>query len=243
MKYKEMIEKALKKSTYSPLSYVIQYSLETGGKRIRPILTLAFCEAYGGDINEALPVAVAVEMLHTSTLIQDDLPCMDDDDLRRGQPSCHKMFSEADTILAASKMTYEAIDKIENLRIVKMLCHAMANVYDGQKSDLFYPKETLRIEQILQIYELKTCALIQAACVSGVLAAGADEEAVGNAHDYGRNLGLAFQLIDDILDNEAYENAKNDADEYTQRALKLLENVPNNEFLIELTNKLLNRSN
>jgi geranylgeranyl diphosphate synthase type II len=218
----------------SPLQAVINYSLESGGKRIRPVLTLAF----GGTSK----IAAAIEMLHTSTLIQDDLPCMDDDDERRGKPAVHKAFSESDAILAASKMSYEAIAMLENPQIIKAVCNYMSDVYDGQKLDLSVGRDALGTPEILQIYEKKTCALIQAACVSGVLCAGGDEAAVKNAHDYGYNLGMAFQLIDDILDGEEpFENAKQEAEKYTREALKLLEKVPRNEFLIELTKKLLIR--
>jgi len=232
----------------SPLQEVIQYSLEAGGKRIRPILTLAFCEAYGGDVQKAAPVAAAIEMLHTSTLIQDDLPCMDDDDERRGKPACHKAFSEADAVLAASQMAYHAIEMLDDIRIIKAVCSCMLDVYDGQKLDLLYKGNVggavpgaPRKEDILKMYELKTCALLQLACISGCLAANADESAVKNAENYAYNLGLAFQLIDDILDGEGYEGAQQDAEKYTEEALFILEAIPNSEFLTELTKNLLNR--
>jgi geranylgeranyl pyrophosphate synthase len=164
--YKKLVEDALV-FPQSPLCKPVQYSLDAGGKRIRPVLTLAFCEAYGGDVKKALPAAVAIEILHTSTLIQDDLPCMDDDDKRRGKPACHKAFCESDALLAASKMAYEAIAMLDDIRIVKAVCGYMSAVYDGQKLDLDGGAETLHV------YELKTCALLQAACVAGCLAAGA----------------------------------------------------------------------
>jgi geranylgeranyl diphosphate synthase type II len=233
MNYEQLIEEALVISGDEPLDEVIRYALNTGGKRIRPILTLAF----GGTPK----IAAAIEMLHTSTLIQDDLPCMDDDDERRGKPACHKAFSESDALLAASKMAYEAIAMIDDVNIVKAVCGYMSDVYDGQKLDLDVGCGAPDAPQRIKIYEKKTCALIQAACVSGVLSAGGGEAAVKTAHDYGYSLGMAFQLIDDILDNEAGENAAADAEKYTREALRLLENVQNNEFLVELTKKLLNR--
>jgi len=239
--YKALVENALVLPE-SPLKAAAQYSLDAGGKRIRPVLVLAFCEAHGGDVKNALPVAVALELLHTSTLIQDDLPCMDNDDFRRGKPSCHKAFSESDAVLAASAMAYDAIAMINDIRIVKAVCGYMRDVYDGQKLDLDGAETRLR-ENLLRMYELKTCALLQASCVAGCLAAGADENAVANASEFALNLGLAFQLVDDILDGENYENARDDAEKYTREALVLLEKVQNNEFLTELTKTLLNRKN
>jgi geranylgeranyl diphosphate synthase type II len=237
-----MIEKALESGRSAPLQNVIQYSLEAGGKRIRPVLTLAFCEAYGGDAESALPVAAAIELLHTSTLIQDDLPCMDDDDERRGKPACHKAFSESDAILAASAMAYEALGMIDDIRIVKAICNYMRDIYSGQKSDLDYSGSAPDKAKVLEIYTLKTCALIQAACTAGVLAANGDEAAVKNAERFAYYLGLAFQLVDDKLDGEAYEGAEEDAARFTQEALSLLANVPDNEFITELTKSLLIRS-
>ncbi|MDR2531512.1 MAG: polyprenyl synthetase family protein [Oscillospiraceae bacterium] len=244
--YKQITEEALTfaGNRGSPLREVVRYSLEAGGKRVRPVLVLAFCEACGGDISKAAPLAAAIEMLHTSTLIQDDLPCMDDDDLRRGKPACHKAFSEADAVLAASAMAYNAIGMIDNLRIVKEICRYMSAVYDGQKLDLMYESQAATTaEEILDMYGLKTCALLKASCTAGCLAADADGNIIKNAADYAYNLGLAFQLIDDILDGEGGETAGENAEKYTRKALELLENVPNNNFLKELTKNLLNRKN
>ncbi|MDR2559879.1 MAG: polyprenyl synthetase family protein [Oscillospiraceae bacterium] len=251
--YKEIAEKELgcasgnhADSRCSPLRDVINYSLESGGKRIRPVLTLAFCGAYGGNVRQTAVIAAAIEILHTSTLIQDDLPCMDNDDFRRGKPAVHKAFSEADVILAASRMVFKAIESVADLglsSVISMICRYMSAVYDGQKLDLSAVSGVLDKPQKLHICELKTCALIQAACEAGVLSAGGSGGAVRNAALYAYNLGLAFQLIDDILDGEGYENAAEDAEKYTGEALKLLENVPDNEFLIELTKNLLNRKN
>jgi geranylgeranyl diphosphate synthase type II len=238
--YKKLIEEAIIMNDGSPLIDVMRYSLEAGGKRIRPILTLAFYEAYGGEVKSGspvLPVAIAIEMLHTSTLIQDDLPCMDNDDMRRGKPASHKAFSESDAILAASAMAYKAISMIDNIRIVRAVSNYMSMVYDGQKLDLDKKAGKIRI------YELKTCALIQAACVSGVIAAKGNNAAIKNAAQYGYSLGMAFQLIDDILDDEGDEASKADAEKYTLEALKLLGDIPNNGFLTELTKDLLNRKN
>ena len=248
------------------------YSLNAGGKRIRPVLTLAFCEAYGGDIQKALPAAAAVEMLHTFTLIHDDLPCMDDDDLRRGKPSCHIAFSEAEAVLAGDALVFYALEKIAEAelpaRIIKELCvlTGVKGVIGGQKLDMIYEGTPATTEQILKMYGLKTCALLQACCIAGCLTAGADETAVKNAAGYAYKLGLAFQIIDDILDetgdertlgkpvksdnrnkkrtyvsSAGLEAARESAEKYTREALILLENVPNGEFLMELTGSLLNR--
>lgn len=269
--YKKLTEEALElpelkdSKLYEPMIH----SLKAGGKRIRPVLTLAFCEAFGGDIKKALPVAAAIEILHTSTLIQDDLPCMDDDDLRRGQPSCHKAFSEADAVLSASLMAYHAIGLTEDPEIIKWLCRFMAEVYEGQKLDLSYAeREDLGVSEILEVYALKTCALLQAACLAGCLTAKSGEVAVEKAVEYAYNLGLAFQITDDILDETSdpetlgkpvksdsknqkrtyvtavgQKQAKKDSATYTEKALEVLKDIPNNEFLTELTKKMSDRKN
>ncbi|MCL2077126.1 MAG: polyprenyl synthetase family protein [Oscillospiraceae bacterium] len=285
--YKRHIEQALlfPEVENIPLADVMLYSLGAGGKRIRPVLVSAFCEAYGGEPQNALPIAAAIEILHTSTLIQDDLPCMDDDALRRGKPACHVAFSEAKAVLAASAMTYFAFEKIAETklantpRIIMEICGymGMRGVYGGQELDLFFeknPDDALKHNNntasggspILKMYGMKTCALLQAACVSGCIAANADENAVKSAAEYAFNLGLAFQINDDILDLTSdpetlgkpvnsdnknqkltyvsvagLEKGKKDAEKYTLEALKILENIPNSEFLKELTRELLNR--
>ncbi|MCL2019323.1 MAG: polyprenyl synthetase family protein [Oscillospiraceae bacterium] len=281
--YKKAVEDCLKlpELENALLSEPIFHSLNAGGKRVRPILCLSFCEAYGGELKKALPVAAALEMLHTSTLIQDDLPCMDDDDLRRGKPACHIAFSEAEAVLAASAMAYSAFRKIAEAlpqsasRLIKEICAYMGveGVYGGQKLDMRYEREAEDVdsEKVLQMYRMKTCTLLQACCVSGCIIAGADEKALKNAAEYAYNLGLAFQITDDILDeisSEAVlgkpvnsdarnkkttyvslvglEKAGRDAEKYTKEALSLLENLSvsqSKKFLTELTKNLLSREN
>ncbi|MCL2109008.1 MAG: polyprenyl synthetase family protein [Oscillospiraceae bacterium] len=221
--YKKMVEdflqlSELKKLQNCPLAPPILHSLNAGGKRLRPVLTLAFCEAYGGEVKRALPIAAAIELLHTSTLIQDDLPCMDDDDMRRGQPSCHKKFSESDAVLAASRMAFCAFELIAKaalpsekiVRITQEISACMGAVYAGQKLDLLHENSaefaSISPEKILEIYEKKTCALLQAACVCGAIIAtetgteNSTEIAIATAKNYALKLGLAFQITDDILD-------------------------------------------
>ena len=225
-RYKNLVEDylAFPELKNVPLGNVMLYSLGAGGKRVRPILALAFCEAYGGDIQKALPVAAAVEMIHTSTLIQDDLPCMDDDALRRGKPSCHIAFSESDAVLAASALMFYALEKVSESKLSPSAANAVITtlcaltgakgVIGGQKLDLLYERnpetaEALTAERILSMYGMKTCTLLQACCVSGYLTAlseditGADD--IRTVAEYAYKLGLAFQITDDILDETGNE--------------------------------------
>lgn len=188
------------------------YSLKNGGKRVRPMLVLAFCTVCGGNPQDALPFACAVEMIHTYSLIHDDLPCMDDDDLRRGKPACHKQFGEANALLAGDgllTLAFETLTKAEQippenrLRAVKTLAYlaGCGGMIGGQVIDLLSEDKAVDYETLHCIDKLKTGALIKAAALLGCIAAGVTDESVLNAAEvYAENIGFAFQIVDDILD-------------------------------------------
>lgn len=183
------------------------YSLLSGGKRIRPVLVLATCEALSGNEDAALPFAAALEMIHTYSLIHDDLPAMDNDDLRRGKPTNHKVYGEATAILAGDALLNYAFetalaapfDERGKIAILTVLARA-AGVYGmigGQTVDLEGEKRALTFDELRHMHAMKTGALISAAVAIGALAAGKSEDTFAS---YAENLGLAFQLKDDILD-------------------------------------------
>lgn len=191
----------------------MRYSLLAGGKRIRPVMVLQFCLACGGDAKQAMPAACAVELLHTYSLIHDDLPCMDDDDLRRGQPTNHKVFGECTATLAGDALQAAAFEilldsPLPSERVVKMgqvLAHA-AGVYGicgGQVMDMAAEGKKLPGEEVRRIHDMKTAAMLDAAAKLGVLAAGGDDEKLKAAEKYAMAIGLAFQVRDDILDRTA----------------------------------------
>ena len=188
----------------------MRYSLLAGGKRIRPVLLLKFCEAAGGERSAALPAACGIEMLHTYSLIHDDLPCMDNDDLRRGKPTCHKVFGETNAVLAGDALQSAAYGAVlsspvapeRSAAMAKTLAFAAAEqgMCGGQYLDT--SKEGLPVteDELYEIHRLKTGALLRAACVMGVQCAGGTAEQVSAAEDFAMNLGLAFQIRDDVLD-------------------------------------------
>jgi geranylgeranyl diphosphate synthase type II len=190
------------------LHEAIRYSVLTGGKRLRPILSLAAAESVGADRGSVLPAAMAVELLHTYTLIHDDLPCMDDDDERRGRPTSHKVFGEANAILAGDALQALAFElaarsAIDPGKVVLELARAAGSqgVVGGQVADIAAGNNMTR-EQLAFIHEHKTADLFRAAVRMGAIAGGASEEQLANLTTYGANIGLAFQIIDDILDAE-----------------------------------------
>lgn len=217
-KYLEMIEPALESYVYSVtdgqtvVRDAMLYSLKNGGKRVRPMLVLAFCEACGKNPKDALPFACAVEMIHTYSLIHDDLPCMDDDDLRRGKPACHKQFGEANALLAGDgllTLAFETITKAENIapenivRAVKTLSNlaGYGGMIGGQIIDLLSEDKQVDYETLHCIDKLKTAALIKASALLGCIAAGVTDDAVlSAASNYAESIGFAFQVVDDILD-------------------------------------------
>lgn len=199
---------------YDIVKEAMSYSLKAGGKRIRPILTLEFCRINGGDINKALPLACAIEMIHCYSLIHDDLPCMDDDDLRRGKPSCHKKFGESNALLAGDALLTLAFDVVASasksniisdnicVNAIKTLAYysGIDGMIGGQVMDLMFENQPMDEQILHQIHLKKTAALIKASCKLGSIAAEASEEKIKNSVVYGENLGFAFQIVDDILD-------------------------------------------
>ena len=188
----------------------MRYSLLAGGKRIRPVLTLEFCRVCGGDWKKAVPVAAAVEMVHTYSLIHDDLPCMDNDDLRRGKPTNHKVFGESTAVLAGDALLTAAFETLAEsgadaaviAGCVKTLAWAAGELgmVGGQVLDLAAEQETPDAEHIYTLQDLKTGALIRAACCCGVIAGGGSAAQYDAAARYATALGLAFQIRDDMLD-------------------------------------------
>lgn len=188
----------------------MKYSLINGGKRIRPVLALEFARACGGTRNECLPLACALEYVHTYSLIHDDLPCMDNDDLRRGKPSCHKQFDEATALLAGDALLTHAFEIISEAELsddkkvmaVSLLAQnsGVSGMIGGQVIDLLFEKGNPNLKELLTVYKLKTGALISAACLLGCISAGADSRQMAAASKFAYSLGIAFQIQDDILD-------------------------------------------
>ena len=214
--YKSMADAFLQQAVSVPageeggLAESMRYSLLAGGKRIRPVLALAFCDALGGDIEKALPAACALEMIHTYSLIHDDLPCMDDDVLRRGKPTNHVVYGECTATLAGDALQSLAFETLasaplESGRIVRCLtilseAAGYRGMCQGQFLDMEGEGKSLTAEELTHINNLKTGALLSAACRMGAAAAGADEKQLEAAGTFGSLLGLAFQIRDDVLD-------------------------------------------
>lgn len=188
----------------------MRYSLLAGGKRIRPILVLEFCRVCGGDWKQAVPFAAALEMIHTYSLIHDDLPCMDNDDFRRGRPTNHKVYGESTAVLAGDALltaafetaSHASAEPVAVIRVIQTLsrCAGEFGMVGGQQLDLEGEHKTCTAEEIHEIHRLKTGALILAACQMGVHAAGGSEKQLAAAKTYAEGVGLAFQLRDDVLD-------------------------------------------
>jgi len=202
----QQLRKLLPKDN-SSLARAMRYSVFAGGKRFRPILCLEAARICGGSTSSALPAACALEMIHTFTLIHDDLPAMDNSDLRRGKPTCHKVFGEDIAILAGdalNTMAFEVIakhcktDKVAN--VSAELSDALLKVVKGQVLDLESEGKRITLKQLEKIHLLKTAALIEAAVRIGAILANAREAQVEALTKYARHLGLAFQITDDILD-------------------------------------------
>ena len=196
----------------SPLWEAMSYSLEAGGKRIRPALLLAACEMAGGDGETALPFACALEMIHTYSLIHDDLPAMDNDDLRRGQATNHKVFGENVAILAGDGLLNAAAEvmaasavKIGDLRGIRameiIMRHAgVTGMIAGQSEDVTSEGQEPKEDIVRYIHEHKTADLLEAAVEAGLALAGAGEDEIGAGREYALHIGLAFQMTDDLLD-------------------------------------------
>ena len=220
--YIEMIENALRGSLpelseeTKHINEMLMYSLESGGKRVRPLLCLEFCNAAGGNPEKALRLALAVEFIHTYSLVHDDLPCMDNDDMRRGKPSSHIKFGEANALLAGDALLTHAFYLIseavssgdvsaeQGIRAVRelSLLAGMKGMIGGQYIDLKYENTPANLPVLVEMDTLKTAALIECACALGLIAAGADDGEISYARDFARELGLAFQITDDVLEAE-----------------------------------------
>lgn len=285
--YAEITEKALEK--YLPQVDCLQgsviraarYSLSAGGKRIRPTLVMEFCRVCGGEAEDALPIACAIEMMHTFSLIHDDLPCMDNDDMRRGKPSCHKAFGECTALLAGDALAMlpfqiiaeAALKKRINaeaaLKIISLLGEraGIFGMIGGQVIDTENEGKQLETPVLLEMYRMKTGALLDFCCRAGCIAAGAGADKLLAASVYAQKLGLAFQIKDDILDVTAdekllgkpvgsdaqsgkhtyvsavgLENARAEAKKLTEEAIKALDAFDDTQFLVELTEFLLERN-
>ena len=192
------------------LAEAMRYSLLAGGKRIRPILVLEFCRIAGGDVEAALPVACAIEMLHTYSLIHDDLPCMDNDALRRGRPTNHVVYGECTAVLAGDTLQAEAFGTILRCDLPADRKAACAEILagdvgldgmcGGQYLDMLGEGKKLTARELDEINSRKTGALLTAACQMGVAAAGGNEKMLEAAGMFGAGLGMAFQIRDDMLD-------------------------------------------
>lgn len=189
----------------------MNYSLKNGGKRIRPLFTLYFSELAGGNKESAVKLGCALEMIHTYSLIHDDLPCMDNDDMRRGKPSCHIAFGEANALLAGDALLTEAFylaaqsgisDANANLAVKYLSEFAgVRGMVMGQVLDLQFENTEPTLNDIKKMYSLKTCALLKCACVLGYLTSEEiDSEKIDLICQFAENIGLAFQITDDILD-------------------------------------------
>lgn len=257
-----------------------QYSLNAGGKHIRSFLVNEFCLACGGSLVYSLQYALAVEMIHTFSLIHDDLPCMDDDDLRRGKPTSHKVFGEATALLAGDSLSVRAFSVIANntaleasvnLEAVRLLSEAVSSegMIGGQIIDMRGESETLDFDTLLKLHSKKTGALISVSAMLGCLAAGVKpcDSKFNAAREYASKIGLAFQIVDDILDATAdvsvlgkntgtdedrnkttflsfmtVEEARSYAKRLTEEAKEEISDFDNNEMLCELADYLLTRN-
>jgi geranylgeranyl diphosphate synthase type II len=252
----------------------IDYSLFTGGKRLRPIMTLKSCQIFNDDITHAIPYALAIEMIHTYSLIHDDLPSMDDDEFRRGKPTNHMVFGEAMAILSGDgllNLAFEVIseyaiknsinidDYKKHIRSLQEISRysGIYGMIGGQVVDLMANHDTMTEDKLLFMYKTKTAALIRAALVSGAIMGGASDDEIEVMREFGLNLGLAYQIRDDILDIQEdnsikkltylsfhdIETAKEDIDKYSNKAIDSLKKLKDKDitFFTALTEELINR--
>ena len=279
-KVEQGLELYLPKLNTRPLHLhkAMHYSMKAGGKRLRPILLIAASELYPSD-DEALAASVALECIHTYSLIHDDLPSMDDSDLRRGQPSCHKQFDEATAILAGDALLTYAFELISReyaatpelaLKLIQELSQASGSqkLIGGQMEDVLAEASGANKKELDFIHANKTAALLQASLCMGILLSSAPEGTLTEARTLGYHLGMAFQIVDDILDLTGDEGllgkktgldqqrakatypalygldaAKKAAKSHTQAALDVCENLGGkNSFLKSLVSQLLNRA-
>ena len=275
------LDSLLSENMPSEVLEAMKYSVSNGGKRIRPFLAIEFAKAVGGNLDAALNFGCAVEMIHTYSLIHDDLPCMDNDDMRRGKPSCHVAFGEDNALLAGDALLTEAFltltfaEKVPPKNIVRAVSYLSAyaginGMVGGQVLDLQFEESKPTVDEILKMYSLKTCCLIKSSCVLGCLTADEyDENKILAAINYAENLGIAFQIRDDILDIEGdaislgkpigsdvkndkstivkyfgIEKSKKLVEEYTEKAISALKVFDNNtDVLTQLAYMLVDRTN
>lgn len=274
------LDEAISPSTalYGKIFEAMRYSLNAGGKRIRPVLLLEFARIFGVAENDAMPFAVALEMIHTYSLIHDDLPCMDDDDLRRGRPTCHKAFGEAVAVLAGDALLNRAFEHILNsqtnfsaetiLKAMKILAHSSGahGMIGGQIIDMEGENRSLNISETELLQDMKTGAIIKAGAVIGCVLGNASDGMISIADEYASNIGLAFQIKDDILNVEGdaevmgkdvgndeesgkstfvkllgLSSCKERVSQLTENAVKAAKKLPDSEFLVWLAYNLLSR--
>ena len=193
------------KEPQAKLFEAMEYSLLAGGKRLRPVFAFEFCRMCGADWHKAAPFAAAIEMIHTYSLIHDDLPSMDNDDFRRGRPTNHKVYGEAMAILAGDALLTDAFcvaSTAGNAEGIAVLaeCAGSLGMVGGQVLDIMSEERLLTEQEVIDIQTRKTGALINAACVTGVIAGGGSEEQIAAAGRFAGALGMAFQIRDDMLD-------------------------------------------
>ena len=280
--YREFVEDYLKgiykkytDQPQKPLFEAVEYSLLAGGKRLRPIFALDFCRMCGGDWKAAAPFAAAIEMIHTYSLIHDDLPCMDNDDFRRGRPTNHKVFGEGMAVLAGDALLTDAFmiaasAKLPNPGDMGKAIGLMAEgagslgMVGGQVLDIMSEERELNVQEVLDIQSRKTGCLIHIACCLGVIAGGGSAEQLEAAGKFAADLGLAFQIRDDMLDvigtqeemgkGVGTDERKNTfvrlyglekceelVQKYTQLAIDALDAFSNNEYMISLAKSLTER--
>ena len=258
----------------------MKYSLFAGGKRLRPVIMLMVADMFSADYTDVLPFACAMEMIHTYSLIHDDLPCMDNDDLRRGKPTNHKIFGDAIAVLAGDALLNKAFETVSGhkykdlnraMRAVSILSVASGTegMIGGQVTDIESEGKKLTNDELIYIQTLKTGAIIRASGVIGAVMSGANEEEILKIDEYCKNLGIAFQIQDDVLDvigdekelgkpigsdneNEkitfvslfGLENAQKAVTEYTKNAISALDIFGDRaEQLKKLADYLINRKN
>ena len=280
--YREFIEHYLgniyrefRSEPQTQLFDAMEYSLLAGGKRLRPIFAMDFCRMCGGDWKNAAPFAAAVEMIHTYSLIHDDLPCMDNDDFRRGRPTNHKVYGEAMAILAGDALLTDAFLIASSAKLPKPQDMSLAigvlaqgagslGMVGGQVLDIQAEQRELTEQEVIDIQSRKTGALINDACVLGVIAGGGSEEQIAAAARFAGALGMAFQIRDDMLDvigtqeemgkgvgtdeNKntfvklyGLEKCEELVQKYTATAIEMLGAFEDNEYMVELAKSLTDR--
>jgi len=235
----------------------MRYSVLNGGKRIRPLLCLAVCEMLGGNEKEAMIPACAVELIHCYSLVHDDLPCLDNDEFRRGQLTCHKKFGEAIALLAGDALVTLAFEVVGQLkdsqkahRILKELSQAAGTLgmVGGQVMDILLDKGEMDLTTLDAIHIQKTGQLIKTSCLAGSIIAGANRDEERHILRFGEYLGFAFQIVDDILDGDGYlrfmsaHEARVKAREVIAKAKKELKSFKKNSHLMQITDFILSRS-